>query len=290
LHLSGNGTLGTGGISISGGELDLGAKSLTNTISGFTGGVLSNGTLTADGGNFNVSAGTITAVLAGSNGLVKSGNGTLVLSGSNSYSGATTVNAGTLNAAHANALGSNATVNVHGGSLLVTADGALSGKNITLASTNNSTAGLAFSGNYNGSLGLLTLQADSIIDLGQNSVVAHFSAIAGLNNYVLKIYNWSGTTLWNGGNGNNPDQIYFGSGTSGNLDRISFYSDFGNDFLGSGYQIMGGEFANQVIPVPEPETWATAILLLVAGLWWTWRKRQSTDKQGATDARSPLSP
>ncbi len=28
-------------------------------------------------------------------------------------------------------------------------------------------------------------------------------------------------------------------------------------------------------PVPEPETYATAILLLVAGAYWTWRRRSA---------------
>ena len=42
----------------------------------------------------------------------------MILSGSNSYSGATTVNTGTLNAANANALGSNNTVTVNDGTLL----------------------------------------------------------------------------------------------------------------------------------------------------------------------------
>ena len=132
---------------------------------------------------------------------------------------------------------------------------------------------MSFNGTtYNGTIGTLTLSANSIIDLGDNSVVAHFAAIAGLNDYILKVYNWTGTTLWNGGNGNNTDQIYFGSGVSGNLDRISFYSDFGNSFLGTGFQIMSGGFANEVIPVPEPETWVTGILLLLGGAVWLWRK------------------
>jgi autotransporter-associated beta strand protein len=214
---------------------------------------------------------TISNSINGTGGVNKTGAGTLVLSGSNSYSGATTVNAGVLQANNANALGSNTTVTVNGGSLLVSADDAINGKNITLNSA--STAGLAFSGNYSGNIGKLTLQANSIIDLGTgNSVVAHFAELAFLNDSILKIYNWSGTTLWEGGTGNNTDQIYFASGASGNLDRISFYSDFGNAFLGNGYQILGGEFANQVIPVPEPETWATGALLLLWTAFWAHRK------------------
>src|SRR5690606_32916621 len=42
----------------------------------------------------------------GTSGLIKSGAGTLTLSANNTYSGGTTLNAGTLTLAHANALGS----------------------------------------------------------------------------------------------------------------------------------------------------------------------------------------
>ena len=79
------------------------------------------------------------------------------------------------------------------------------------------------------------------------------------------------TPLWNGGTGNNTDQFYINS-TVGDPDlaRISFYStSFHNSFLGDGYQIMGGGFANQIIPVPEPETYATAVLLLLIGVFWS---------------------
>jgi len=234
-----------------------------------------NGTITVNNATFDVENGdtlTISGGVGGGGGVVKNGGGVLVLSGSNTYSGATTVNSGTLNAANANALGTNASVTVNGGSLLVSVDGALAAKNITLNST--TTAGLVFSGNYNGSIGKLTLAANSIIDLGVgNNVVARFADLEFLNNSILKIYHWNGTPLSEGGNGNNPDQIYFASGASGNLGRISFYSDFGNAFLGNGYQILGGDFANQVIPVPEPETWLAAALLASFGLVGLLRKK-----------------
>ena len=234
-----------------------------------------SGGITVNNATFEVDNGdtlTISNTVNGTGGVSKTGGGKLVLSGSNTYEGATTVNSGTLEAAHSNALGSNNTVNINGGSLLVTANDAINGKNITLNST--STVGLAFSGNYHGSIGRLTLEADSIIDFGNNSVVANFAEIAGLNNYVLKIYNWTGATLWNGGIGNNTDQIYFGSGASGNLDRITFYSDFGNSFLGTGYQISGGSYANEVIPVPEPQTWATAVVLLSGAVLYFWSRNK----------------
>jgi hypothetical protein len=47
----------------------------------FLGGVLQNGTLTAVGSDFDGQSGVVNAVLGGSQGLVKSGSGTLRLSG-----------------------------------------------------------------------------------------------------------------------------------------------------------------------------------------------------------------
>ena len=63
---------------------------------------------------------------------------------------------------------------------------------------------------------------------------------------------WTGTTLWNGGTVNNTDQLYVNATVSAsNLSRISFCSDsLQNSFVGNGYQIMSGSFANQIIPVP----------------------------------------
>ena len=63
---------------------------------------------------------------------------------------------------------------------------------------------------------------------------------------------WTGTTLWNGGTGNNSDKFYVNATVSASdLFRISFYSDsLQNSFVGNGYQIMNGSFANQIIPVP----------------------------------------
>ena len=50
-------------------------------------------------GTFNVNSGTtltVAGIVAGSNNLIKSGDGTLILSGVNTYSGNTTISSGTL--------------------------------------------------------------------------------------------------------------------------------------------------------------------------------------------------
>jgi autotransporter-associated beta strand protein len=94
LALSNANALGAGNLTVNGGTLDLGGNNLTAANLGGSGGTISLGanTLTASmstGGQFN---GTI----SGSGGFVKTGASFLTLAGSNSYTGGTTVNAGTL--------------------------------------------------------------------------------------------------------------------------------------------------------------------------------------------------
>ena len=239
------------------------------------------GSITVNNSSWEVESGEtliLSGGVSGTGGVTKNGNGTLILSGSNSYASSTTVNAGTLTAADANALGGNTTVQVNGGSLLVTADDAINGKNITLASTangNGTSASLAFSGSYNGTVGALTLSQDSIIDLGTGSVAIHFTELV-MGVYNLAIYNWTGTTLWGGGSGNNTDQFYVDRAVSDSeLNRISFYSGFSSSsFVGTGFQLSGGSFNQQIIPVPEPEIWVTGILLVLSNGVWLWRRRK----------------
>jgi autotransporter-associated beta strand protein len=237
-----------------------------------------SGAITVNNATWDVETGdtlTINGSVSGNGGVTKNGGGTLILSGSNSYSNPTILNNGTLNAANANALGTNATVQVNGGTLLVTADDAINSKNITL---NTNGVGLKFSGTYNGSIGLLTLSANSTLDLGIGSVLAMFSDI-DFSGYNLKIYNWTGETLWGGTNRNNTDQVYIMAPVDpDDLNRISFYSgNYGTDsFLGTGFELaFSSGYENQIIPVPEPETWATGILLVLGGAWWMWRNRKA---------------
>jgi len=222
--------------------------------------------------------------IAGSGyGITKNGTGTLVLNANNTYTGGTVINSGTLEAAHAGALGSNNTVQVTGGTLLVTADDAINGKNIQMG---GSGIGLQFSGNYSGAIGNLTLSANSIIDLGTGSVQILFQGLTS-SNHTLSFYNWSGTTLWNGGNGTtDTDKVYFGPDLSDEaLAKIYFHSGavgVGDSFLGSGYDLGlqetswdSGLDGYHIIPVPEPETYAAGLLLLLGGAWWMWRNRKS---------------
>jgi autotransporter-associated beta strand protein len=218
---------------------------------------------------------TVANQISGNGSVVQSGSGTLILSGSNTYSGITVINSGTLEAAHANALGTNNTVQVSGGTLLVSASGALNGKDIEL---NSNTIGLSFNGSYSGTVGSLTLCADSVIDLGYGTIRLLIEDL-DLSTYTLSLFNWTGTVS---GTGDDTDRIYVGPDLSDEaLSKIYFYSgDYGTDsFLGSGFDLglrqtswNPGLEGYQIIAVPEPETWATALLLLAVGGLWMCRK------------------
>ena len=105
----------SGGTTITGGILNISTDTNLGATAGaliFSGGTLQLGagvtinasrlvTLTASGGVMDTQAntGTIAASIGGAGGLTKVGNGTLILTGLNSYSGSTTVNSGTLSLA-----------------------------------------------------------------------------------------------------------------------------------------------------------------------------------------------
>jgi fibronectin-binding autotransporter adhesin len=246
-----------------------------------------SGGITVNNATFDVASGetlTISNTINGTGGVTKNGSGTLVLSGNNTYSAPTIINSGTLEAANAGALGSNNTVQVTGGSLLVSANGSLNNKSVTLNSTSITVAGLAFSGNYSGLVDNLTLSKNSIIDLGEGSVSIMFDTFV-MGAYMLDIYNWSGTTLWNGGTGNDTDKVYFGPDLSDEaLAKIRFHSGavgVGDSFLGTGFDLGfqptsfdSGLSGYHIIPVPEPETWATGIMLLLGGAVWMWKRKR----------------
>jgi hypothetical protein len=163
----------------------------------------------------------------------------------------------------------------------VSADDAINGMNITLNGTSTNLAGLAFSGNYSGRVDNLTLSKNSIIDLGNGTVSIMFDTFV-MSTFTLDIYNWTGTTLWNGGTGNDTDKVYFGPDLSdAALAKIRFHSGavgVGDSFLGSGFELMpqttfDGGLGYQIIPVPETETWVSGALLVIFGVFIGLRKR-----------------
>ena len=55
-----------------------------------------------------------------------------------------------------------------------------------------------------------------------------------------------------------------------------------SSFVGTGYQLSGGTFANEIIPVPEPETYATALLLLLGLSLYFHRQRKAAPEKGVS--------
>jgi hypothetical protein len=111
-------------------------------------------------------------------------------------------------------------------------------------------------------------------------VLIRFNSINWSNtNALLSIYNWTGTTQWQGGTGNNIDQVYFTNSTLSDteLQRISFYSDTGSSFVGNAFQITSGTYNREIIAVPETETYFYAVALL-AGIVIQYLRRRAKRK------------
>jgi len=123
-----NSALSTGLLLLNGGSLSNSAScTLGNDVelnSSATVGVAALQTLTLNG------------VIGGANSLTKSGSGTLTLSGTNTYTGATTIGAGTLQLGNLSALGGASAITIAGGAILrPTIDGITLTAPITLGDT-----------------------------------------------------------------------------------------------------------------------------------------------------------
>lgn len=224
--------------------------------------------------------GEISGVIANGSGLAltKAGTGTWTLSNTNTYAGATTVNGGTLAATSAGALGATANVALNaGGTLLLSAGAATTNNRVNNAATltlNGGTLALANVAEGGGSAGglspdgtvgtgVLTLTANSTIDL-QGASLLHIAASGGqIWSGNLSIYNWSGSAT-----GGGLEQLLFGTDdsatslTTTQLGQILFYSDNGTTFLGNAQ--FAGLGNGEIVPiaVPEPSTWVLGCLAL----------------------------
>jgi fibronectin-binding autotransporter adhesin len=173
------------------------------TPSGATGWTLTSGTLTlavASGAPtisvtglsnvtvFNDRAATISSVIAGSNGLTKSGSSALVLSGVNTYSGATTVGAGFLVVNNNSALGDSSSVTVNNGGALAIGNGITIGSDKSLSnnSTGNASYGglTAISGGTGTWAGSVTLVGGRI-GYDNNSVLVMSGSIGGTAGFLI---------------------------------------------------------------------------------------------------------
>ncbi|TDV09449.1 autotransporter outer membrane beta-barrel domain-containing protein [Paraburkholderia caballeronis] len=148
-------------------------------ISGFTSplGISSGGLTIDDGGN---PIGTDTSAFAGSGALTKAGSGTLVLAGDSTYTGGTTIAAGTLQLGNGGATGSIAGDVSNGGTLVFdrsntyTYDGAISGAGNVVQNGGGVTT-LTGASTYTGAT---TIAAGTLALAGAGSIAASSRVIA----------------------------------------------------------------------------------------------------------------
>jgi autotransporter-associated beta strand protein len=265
LILAGNNTY-TGATTISAGTLEIGSAGRLGGGS-YSGNIANSATFVYSGANNQ----TLSGIISGTGALTQNGTGTLRLTGNNTYQGKTTVQSGRLEIASTGALGGTSSIDMKGGSLLIAASNAINDQaNIVMGN-----AKLEMSGeNITERVGALTLTGNSVIDVrelqGTNNSLYFASSYlqqGWAKNTSLSIWNWDSS---------DTNHIYFGTDSKGlsetQLQQISFYSDFGNSFIGNAFISNTGE----ITTIPEAQTIITAMLILLGSIAHYLRKRYTS--------------
>lgn len=260
----------TNGLTVAGSFLQpasgTGTLGITNAGSTvYSGGVIVNNTATLTAGTGGTA--TFNGSISGNGSITKTGAGVVELAVGNTYSGGTTISAGTLNAANASALGTG-TVSVAGGTLATTVVNVDMGNNLNVSS-----GAFSLNGASTGTLNLST-GADLLISggtwnlsiaslgsfdriIGGGGLTSEFSISGAVLNLSGSISNGSYNILSNftGGTGT------FSSFTGLGVDQTAFTS------------IDGGILTLTV--VPEPHEYAMMIAGLLGVLIVIRRMRQN---------------
>ena len=132
----------TGTTTISNGTLAVGVGGTTGTLG--LGDVTNNATLTFNRSDSDYS---VANAISGSGQLVKNGSGTIALTGTNGYTGNTTINTGTLSVSNVGSTGNIGTgaLNIVGGTLAVTASSS-TGRNVYVGNTTTNSVNVASGG------------------------------------------------------------------------------------------------------------------------------------------------
>lgn len=185
---------------VAGASLGLNGKSLT--VASLSGGGTTGGNVTLGVGTLtvgNASSTTYSGVISGSGGLVKQGSGTLTLTRANTYSGGTTVSAGTLEltggALAGNiSVGASGTMRMNHGDFGVVYGGQLSGTgNVVVTGASND---LQLSGNNSSFTGTLTVSGGAQLRLRNDNAVSG-AALVLESGGAASVYNYVGTAAFN---------------------------------------------------------------------------------------------
>jgi autotransporter-associated beta strand protein len=275
-------TMGAGGATLD--ASGTGAVTYSNTTMALTGNGARTLTLTGSNTSTNTLAAAVVDEDAGNiTSLTKSGTGEWVLTGNNTFTGTATVSSGTLKLAAATgyALGNVSSVVINsGGTLLLGAANQINGTATSGVAANMTLAGGTFNtggfGQASGTLGTLTMTANSTIDLGTSASVIHYdvSSAEGWSG-ELQVLNWNGTIA---GTGGGTDQLIFGSSTagltSGQVNQIEFINPNGVTGIYNAEILSSGEVI-AFKPIPEPGTVAAGAALTGLAGWWEWRRRRA---------------
>jgi len=216
---------------------------------------------------------TFAGVISGAGGsVIKDGASIQVLTNSSTYTGATTVTAGTLEVSGAaGALTATSAVNISGGTLLLGGSATDRISNTAAISLGAATdSKLQLSGAVTESLGAMTLsggEGKRVIDFGSGSGSLTLASLSADSHLPVQIWNWSGTP----GTGGGTDRLFITGGLGGSLavPDISFYSGSGSGPMGAAKFASGSN--GELVPVPEASTLLGVLGLMVP---LAWRERR----------------
>ncbi|MFM8458056.1 MAG: autotransporter-associated beta strand repeat-containing protein, partial [Chthoniobacterales bacterium] len=242
----------------------------TVTLSGNK--TLNNATYTVDSGTTTTESG----VLSGSGGITKEGAGSLVVTASNSFTGATVVNAGTLNlnSSTGSALGASTNVTV-GATLLISQSNQINDS----AAVTLSGGTIRLGGDVSEAFSSLNLTTGSFLDFGSGTASslsfgtyeenATPSALLTLDNFIP-------------GNSFTFSNALFAADGS----NIGSYFTFGTGFVDRSITDNGGN-SFTITAIPEPSTYLAAAGLLSLMLWPS-RRRIIRDTKKILGFRAPM--
>jgi len=179
--------IGSGSVLVNGGLIDLGGNTFSNAFT-LSSGTIQNGTITNSGQYTTITNGTASATLAGALGLTESGTGTLVLAGSNSFTGVT-LNSGTIVVSNTYALGNVA------GALSVA-----SGATLTNSSFNDTVGSVTLgNGTISGAGTLTSANGFTVTNSGAALISENLAGTGGFTNSGGGTLTLSGVTSFTGG-------------------------------------------------------------------------------------------